>query len=244
LFIGSEPIAAFSSFELARVPPLFANRATETTGPGAAYNARVEPTAFLITIAIAWVVVGLITSYVMGRRGHSPFGWWFLGAVFGPLVVLLAIDAARRARVTSQAVGLSGSRAEGPVDVLVGIDGSPQSAAALGAVCGLLGPRLGRLTLAAAVTYESAERTDTTGDRATAISNLERAAASVTCGTDTQLLTGPAAKTLVEYAREGSYDLLAIGSRGRGLSKALLGGVASHLVRQSRIPVLVVGQTD
>jgi hypothetical protein len=114
----------------------------------------VEPTVFLITIAIAWGVIGLITSYVMGRRGHNPFGWLFLGAVFGPLVVPLAIGAARRARMTSQAVGVVGSRGEGPVDVLVGIDGSPQSAAALGAMCALLGPRLGRLTLAAVVSFE------------------------------------------------------------------------------------------
>lgn len=40
------------------------------------------------------------------------------------------------------------------------------------------------------------------------------------------------------------YPGLGIGSRGRGLAKSLLGRLASHLVRQSRIPLLVVGHTD
>jgi nucleotide-binding universal stress UspA family protein len=108
----------------------------------------------------------------------------------------------------------------------------------------LLGSRLGRLSLAAVVSFESAERSDTSGDKAAAIANLEREAASVPCRTDTLVLAGPAAQTLIEYASKEGYDMLVIGSRGRGLSKAGLGSVASQMVRQSRIPVLLVGQPD
>lgn len=202
-----------------------------------------EPIVFFFLVGVAWVGIGLVVSFVMGRRGHSPFGWWFLGAVFGPLVIVLAIDAALRHRMASEPLGEGGMPGEGPVDVLVGIDGSPQSLAALSSVCRLLGPRLGRLTLAAVVSFEAAERSG--AERDEAVDALGRAARSVTiCGPDTVVLSGPPARALVEHARERRYDLLAVGSRGRGASKAVLGSVSAQLVRQSRVPVLVAGSPD
>jgi nucleotide-binding universal stress UspA family protein len=199
-----------------------------------------EPIVFFFAVGAAWVAIGLVASYVMGRRGHNPFGWWFLGAVFGPLVIFLAIDAARRSRLESVVVGQGGMPGEGSVDVLVGIDGSPQSEAALVSVCRLLGPRLGRLTVAGVVTFEAAERAG--GDRAEAEESLARAARSVTiCTPETVILSGPPARALVEHAGAQGYDLVAVGSRGRGASKRILGSVSAQLVRQADVPVLVAG---
>jgi hypothetical protein len=83
----------------------------------------VEPIVFFLIVAAIWVLSGLVASYFMGRRGHNPFGWWFLGAVFGPLVLVLAVDAVRRRTLTSELVGGPGLPGKGPIDVLVGADG-------------------------------------------------------------------------------------------------------------------------
>lgn len=91
------------------------------------------------------------------------------------------------------------------------------------------------------MSFEAAERSG--GDRAEAADNLERAARSVRiCDPRTVILSGPPARMLVEHARENGFHLLAVGSRGRGASKAVLGTVSGQLARQSRIPLLVAGE--
>jgi nucleotide-binding universal stress UspA family protein len=59
-------------------------------------------------------------------------------------------------------------------------------------------------------------------------------------GAKTRLLVGWPAGTIAREARR-SYDLLVVGSRGRGaVSRALLGSTTEELLHRSRIPVLVV----
>lgn len=48
---------------------------------------------FVVAIGAVWMGIGVVLAVVMGRRGHSSFGWLVLGAVLGPLAVVLAIDA-------------------------------------------------------------------------------------------------------------------------------------------------------
>jgi hypothetical protein len=105
-------------------------------------------TVFLSLLMATFGCIGLVLAIVMGRLGHSPFAWGVLGLLLGPIALLLALVAARDERSSSWLVagGIPGS---GPVDVLVGIDGSPESAAATAAALDLLGGRVGRLTLVA-----------------------------------------------------------------------------------------------
>jgi len=49
---------------------------------------------------------------------------------------------------------------------------------------------------------------------------------------------------LDRYAVEQRLDLIVIGSRGRGLTKALLGGTATELTTRCREPVLIVGAVE
>ena len=56
-----------------------------------------------------------------------------------------------------------------------------------------------------------------------------------------QLLSGPPARTLDTIAAEDGYGLLVVGARGAGLSKVLLGSVASRLAARASVPVPVVG---
>jgi hypothetical protein len=85
----------------------------------------------------------------MGRLGHSPFAWGLLGLVLGPIALLLALVEVRNERPWWTRLVASGDPGSGPVDVLVGIDGSPESTAATSAALELFGDRVGRLTLVA-----------------------------------------------------------------------------------------------
>ena len=199
--------------------------------------------AMLVALGLAWVTIGILTGLLMARRGHSWFTWTLLGAVLGPLVVPLVFSELRHYRDADGRLVATGLPGIGSVDVLVGIDGSPQSLAALHAVTRVIGPRLSRLTLAAVM--EHGYRTTPAGmeDEKRARAHLAAAASSVGIVTaQTVLLQGQPADALSDYADLEGYAMMAIGSRGRGASKALLGSVASRLAQRSPTPVLIVSE--
>jgi nucleotide-binding universal stress UspA family protein len=55
-------------------------------------------------------------------------------------------------------------------------------------------------------------------------------------------LAGPPAETIVETARTGDYDLVVVGTQGRGrIGAALLGSVSTAVAAHAGCPVMVVG---
>ena len=125
--------------------------------------------------------------------------------------------------------------------MLVGIDGSVQSAAALRAALDLLGDRIGRLTLAGVIDYDSAISGRPWDTERLAIDELGRLAATVEDPKpSTALLVGDPAAALARHAAEDGYELLVVGRRGHGASKALLGSTAMKLGRGTDVPVLIV----
>ncbi len=210
-------------------------------------------TTALFILAAAWVGAGLLVALVMGRHGHDPFAWWLLGTVLGPLVVPLVISAERHRAERARLVR-AGEPGRGPVDVLVGIDGSPEAAAALATVLDLLGPRLGRLALATVTDLDASVEHDRL--QAQACLQLQRQAETVRAWLSTQprgpgqdgpripellLLAGRPADALQRLAVESGYDLLVVGTRGAGLSKVLLGSTATVLAAHAKVPVLLAG---
>jgi nucleotide-binding universal stress UspA family protein len=189
-----------------------------------------------IIVAAIWLGIGLTLSLVMGRRGHDAFSWLVLGTLFGPIGAIFAVEARSDERVRSELVAAARSRRSGPVDVLVGIDGSPDSAAALAAATALLGSRLGRLTLAMVLPYDSGPER-----RRTARVELEELGSAVPGGPKLELLHGRPAPALLEHAAAGGYDLLVVGTRGAGLSKVLLGSTAVDVAEWAKVPVLLMG---
>jgi nucleotide-binding universal stress UspA family protein len=159
------------------------------------------------------------------------------------LVIPLAFDSMRKARQAGPTTVAAGVERRGTVAALVGIDGSSESIEALEAAVHLLGPRLGRLTLATVIDFDAATTDRPWGVREGAEAELRRLAEKVS-GPRPELvcLAGPPAEALTKHAAEGSYDLIVVGNRGRGLSKALLGSVASQLARGAGVPVLLAGR--
>jgi nucleotide-binding universal stress UspA family protein len=59
---------------------------------------------------------------------------------------------------------------------------------------------------------------------------------------ETDRLDGHPADVIIATARDGNYDLIVIGTRGRGrLSAALLGSVSTAVAARAGRPVLVIG---
>jgi nucleotide-binding universal stress UspA family protein len=54
------------------------------------------------------------------------------------------------------------------------------------------------------------------------------------------ILTGRPADALMRYAADEGYEVIAIGRRGRGANKAVMGSTASRLTHGADVPVLVV----
>ena len=214
---------------------------------------QVSFTVFLSLLMATFVCIGFVLAVVMGRLGHSPFAWGVLGLVLGPIALLLALVAAREKQAPSQLVA-SGVAGSGPVDVLVGIDGSPESAATTTAALDLLGGRVGRLTLMAVTDIDDS----VAGSREQAHLRrvLDGQAHSVRAwlrehhpSVETEpavipelvLRSGQPAATLDRMAAEDGYGLLVVGARGAGLSRVLLGSVATRLAARANVPVLVIG---
>lgn len=233
--------------------PELVERERRAPGSGAPVVCRagrmvgMSATTALIVIACVWVAIGLSASLVMGRRGHSPWLWLVLGAVLGPLAIAMARSSVAREREARPLTISPGTPGPGPVDVLVGIDDSPQSHAALQAAIDLLGPRIGRLALAGVLDYDTGIDQLPTYEREQVLESLRRSAAEVapyvSGEPETVLLTGAPADAMVRYAADQGFGLLVVGSRGRGASKMAFGSVASRLARGAAVPVFVVAPT-
>ena len=190
-------------------------------------------TAFLSLMMATFACIGFVLAIVMGRLGHSPYAWGLLGLLLGPIALLLALVEVRNERPWWTRLVASGDPGGGPVDVLVGIDGSPESAAATTAALELLGGRVGRLTLVAVTDLDDSyagreERLRLQGE-------LERQAESVrdwlwerdgpvhaepTVVPELKLMAGRPATVLDTIAAEDGYDLLVVGARGLGCPKS------------------------
>ena len=205
-------------------------------------------TSALFIVFAIWVVIGLLTGIAMGRRGHSWFGWTVIGCVLGPLVIPVALSSAGRPH-DAPAIRLApGEAGSGSHQVIVGIDGSAESLAAVQSAIDLLGDDIGVFTLAAVVDIDTARPDGTGEDQRQAQAALAEAAQvayeKLGRAAETILLTGAPAPALLGHATATGAELLAIGSRGRGASRRLLGSVATQLAANAPVPVLVVGRHD
>ncbi len=128
-----------------------------------------------------------------------------------------------------------GEKGQGPVDVLIGLDGPTSSAASVIPILRVLDQRLGRLTLARVLDFESMR-----DDEARARASLTLSCASLfLCHHQPSivLVPGHGWRALVAHAVAAKYDVVVIvtGPRRRPLSGSIQGVEASV-----DVPVLLV----
>jgi len=140
--------------------------------------------------------------------------------------------------------------------ILVGIDESPFSEAALEYVKKMKWPEGTEISLLSALqplinsyamvelpmpaTIEDATR-EVQQARQEAVARLERGLRDRGFKCEAHIISGDPRTELVEAAKHQRADLLVVGSHGRtGLTKLLLGSVASHVVTHAPCSVLVV----
>ena len=138
-------------------------------------------------------------------------------------------------------------------NLLVCLDGSAHAERALDEAIDLATAGRGRLTILTAIPrppYWAASPVTVAGVEPLAADlrreATEALAAAVKRVPDsipvtTVLSEKPIRDALTERLRSGTYDLLVMGSRGRGaLSASLLGSVSHYALNHSRVPVLIV----
>jgi nucleotide-binding universal stress UspA family protein len=104
------------------------------------------------------------------------------------------------------------------------------------AAINVLGPRIGKRALAVVVPFEG-KLSGTSAAR-----HVIEAAADVSSAPTTIQLTGDPADQLANLVERDCYDLLVVGTRGKGLSPTLLVSVARKRLQLAPVPLLVVNQ--
>lgn len=135
--------------------------------------------------------------------------------------------------------------------VLVAFDGSPEAQLALEHAIALAQNYRARLMLVAVVApppllawqapggmkaVHDSEQTELEGE-------LRAAADRVPddLSVATRLLDGDPAREILRAARDGDYDVIVLGSRGRGrVTAALLGSVSNRVMHDAEVPVIVI----
>lgn len=189
---------------------------------------------FVLGLVAAWVLTGAVLAVVMRRRGHDLLAWFALGSVLGPFAVPLALERLRDRPAPNAA------EMPGETDLLVGVDGSPESIAALGDALALLGDRVTSVTVVTVLDHDVRDTPAGDNARAAAGQMLERVVSQIE-GHDarSEILYGRADEALVAYALAAGVEVIAVGARGRGASRTLFGSTAERLVGKSPVPVLV-----
>jgi nucleotide-binding universal stress UspA family protein len=126
--------------------------------------------------------------------------------------------------------------------IVCGIDGSPDSRAAL-AYATKLADRLDARLVLAHVVEPPRSLSPTLIDREAEAERLLGEVAETTGvdGAEQRIVTGLPAERLADLADDESAQLIVVGSRGRGpLRSALLGSVSTSVIGLARCPVLVV----
>ena len=195
------------------------------------------PTTWLLIVMAGWFALGAVEAMFLGRRGFDGFSWFLIGVVLGPLSLLLAWSSIRRDERLQPTVIAHGRSGEGGVDVLIGVDGSPESLAAITSVQAAFGPRLRRVALVSVLHFD-----DPPAHERAKVAELEQIGRSLALlHPDLLVVRGHPATALAEEARIGGYDLVAIGATGHGHAH-VFGSAAKELVHRSPVPVLVAGQ--
>lgn len=159
---------------------------------------------------------------VLGSRGLGAFAGTILGSVARAL-----------ARHASLPIMVVRERREAPSRIILAVDGSDESAAAVALLARLPLPTAARITLMRVI------GTATDADVVTRV--IDRAQRALDAlSVDREITTrGHAADEILARAQEGGADLIVLGSHGQATGGLLRGSLADQVLSQAHCAVLV-----
>ena len=165
-----------------------------------------------ISVLVVWVTIGLLTARILSRRGHEFRPAAALGATFGPLFIPLALTSVRSESSAEPTVLTEGSDSGGPINVLIALSGSASGVVDLLPLMDMLRSKLGRLTIARTIDFDSALSEEWSDAELQAGIELELASALVgeRASPSTVLVPGPFPAALTRFAKKTGHDLLVL----------------------------------
>jgi nucleotide-binding universal stress UspA family protein len=202
-----------------------------------------------ITAALIWagivVVSMIIASWLAARWGRDPFGWALLTAVLGPIALVGLIGTRQSDTQRPGTMERSAARGTGGRCVLAPVDGSDASLRVARYIAETQ-PAGTEVALIAVLTHEQRPSGGAgEAEHRQRVSAMTGAAEAIVreAGLPARVIVGYGApgETIVRAAGDENPDLIVVGRRGAGLSKALLGSTSDHVVKHAQHPVVVIG---
>lgn len=197
--------------------------------------------AIFFTALAMWAAAGVIIAAILARHGHVFWVYAAMGLAYGPLLLLVWLEGVRGQGSRSIVIGPTKPASErGWIDVLVGLDASPDAVESARQVLATLGSSIRRVRLVSAVDHEilnSPGGFETDDER---LHFLAEAAQSLSLdNAELALVSGQPAKALSDHAVEHSFDLLIVANRRHLVVSGLRGSTVGRLARNAEIPVLI-----
>jgi nucleotide-binding universal stress UspA family protein len=214
------------------------------------------PYELFVTIWLGFnLIFAALSAFLASKWGRDPFGWLFIGAVLGPIaLVLLVLENQRDMRTPRPSLASPGARTRGGggPSVLIAVDGSQMSEQAVQYVVEHFGASLEEVSVVGVLPIERAEGAAMEEGSRRAIlleEEIERVLgtscstlreAGITCKSIVRF--GDPAEEILKLAGELDCNLIVMGRRGRGkAAKLLLGSVSEKVTKEAPCPVTVVG---
>jgi len=129
---------------------------------------------------------------------------------------------------------------EAPQRVIVGVDTSAESVAALQWALAAAGAFEGSVTVVHAVGLLEEGGYRPRPDLAAIVDDARRSVPGAAASTNLVFEDGPAADVVIRVAEREAADLIVVGRRGLGQAPRLLGSVSEAVLERSNLPVLIV----
>ncbi len=207
--------------------------------------------AFLAIVLGVNLACAVASAFIAGRWGRDPFSWVLTCAVLGPfgLVALFALRPRDVARPPGAPTPALPSKADNRI--LLAVDGSEASLAAVRHVVEDISPSLADVLLLTVLPIERSEgvsgapesprRREMEEEAAGHLGQAESLLRAAGIRYRTEVRFGDPAAEILEAAEQDGFDAIVVGRRGRGLSRALLGSVSDRVAKNARTAVTVVG---
>ena len=196
-----------------------------------------------------WLVIVLVTmlivTYLALRWGRDPFGWLLLSAAMGPVAIVALIGIRQSDVKRRTAPPRPAPRSTGRSRVLIACDGSPVGLAMARHLTSIQ-PGGVEAIVFAVLPHEARP----TADPRSQTDYQERVQHSTRLMLEALREAGIEARTVVAFGAPGEEivrvadteqaDLVIVGRRGAGLSRALLGSTSNYVLKHATRPVTVV----